>query len=757
MSLGTVPPPPSGENNPPSPNGAAAPVSISVSAPNPPAAGQPVGSGPDMTKVQEVLSSEEFALFLKKRSVLEEELSHGLKKVCRMSQENIHRPEHKQGTFAQAYDDMLLIHDRMADNGLQFASSLHVMHDDLMELASIAERNRKGWKVNGLAAEQRVSDIETAMKKSKAKYDSLADEYERVRTGDTSRQSGRAFFKGPKSAAQHEEDLLRKVQAADADYHGKVQVLQVEKSELAKRTRPDAVKAIHDLVRETDAGLTLQMQKFATFNEKHLLSNGLCISPIKNGAAPQQRSLRQATAAIDNEKDLNEYLLAHHSRVPPGQGEVKYERSAVLSRPSQPPVSQQAKPVGAPTPPPGQFAVQPPPIQTGHGPQPGSAPGSGFNSPMTSPAGAGYQSSTLGGGQQPRPTSQQQPPPPAQHPQPHNRTFSTGAALNQFPSVPQHQQQDLGPRNPGAPGNGPRLDGPTNTKPSSPGGAPQLGALSFQPGGYQAPPSLGGPQAHQRDSGGMNPLLQNPSSSHGGGGPSPLAAPVPVSAPAPVPRQQSPPMQVARTPPPAASESKRIFGVDLLRLHERDTLVVPMVVIQCIQAVDLFGLNMEGIYRQSGSLNSINGLKAMFDADSTNPKLDFRNPENFFHDVNSVTGLLKQFFRDLPDPLLTNEHHKAFIDAAKQEDDTVRRDSLHLIINDLPDPNYATLRALTLHLHRVMENSHINRMTSYNLGVIFGPTLMGSGDPSTGIQDAGWQIKVVETILDNTYNIFDDE
>lgn len=46
--------------------------------------------------------------------------------------------------------------------------------------------------------------------------------------------------------------------------------------------------------------------------------------------------------------------------------------------------------------------------------------------------------------------------------------------------------------------------------------------------------------------------------------------------------------------------------------------------------------------------------------------LDFRNPENFFHDVNSVTGLLKQFFRDLPDPLLTAEHHKAFIEAGSK-------------------------------------------------------------------------------------------
>lgn len=53
-------------------------------------------------------------------------------------------------------------------------------------------------------------------------------------------------------------------------------------------------------------------------------------------------------------------------------------------------------------------------------------------------------------------------------------------------------------------------------------------------------------------------------------------------------------------------------------------------------------------------------------SDSSQPNLDFRNPENFFHDVNGVTGLLKQFFRDLPDPLLTKEHYAAFIEAASK-------------------------------------------------------------------------------------------
>jgi len=154
-----------------------------------------------------------------------------------------------------------MIHERMADNGAQFAISLHQMHEDLLEMASNIERSRKHWKTTGLAAEQRVADTEAAMRKSKAKYDSLAEDYDRARTGD--RQAGKKFgLKGPKSAAQHEEDLLRKVQAADGDYASKVQNAQSQRAELWSKLRPEAVKALEDLIKECDAALTLQLQKF---------------------------------------------------------------------------------------------------------------------------------------------------------------------------------------------------------------------------------------------------------------------------------------------------------------------------------------------------------------------------------------------------------------------------------------------------------------------------------------------------------------
>ncbi|KAL1843274.1 hypothetical protein VTJ49DRAFT_2383 [Mycothermus thermophilus] len=659
------------------------------------------------SQVQDVLSSDEFAQFLKKRSILEDEHANSLKKLCRSSSENMQRPEHRGGTFGRAYEEMMLVHERMADNGLQFAMSLHQMAEDLAELVAIADKSRKGWKQSGLAAEQRVAELEAAMRKSKAKYDGLAEEYDRARTGDTTgRQGGKMFgFKGHKTGAAHEEDLLRKAQVADQDYQGKVQAASAERSELETKTRPETVQALQDIVRECDSGLALQMQKFASFNEKLVLSNGLSLSPLKQ--TPEARSLRETVLSIDNEKDLNDYLCGQYVRLPPRTGPPKYERNHLLEPSNRAPgATQQSQ-----QPTPGLAQQQPPPPTMFSS----NSRSNTFTEPVSSPQhqppmGHSYNQSMgslplLGG--PPRPPSQPQ----------HERSYSHGSAANQTGSASQpfrgpspqqgHQSQPSASR----------------FTPASSQGPPQLGALPFQAASSQ--PSQPASYA---------PLPSQPSAG-------------PATTPA---NRQSPPAA------PQLASPRPVFGVSLQKLYERDGLAVPMVVYQCIQAVDLFGLNVEGIYRLSGSLPHVNKLKNLFDTDSSSGNLDFRNPENFFHDVNSVAGLLKQFFRDLPDPLMTRENYAAFIEAAKNEDNIVRRDSLHAIINNLPDPNYATLRALTLHLHRVIENSSSNRMSSQNLAIVFGPTLMGTA-PGSNISDAGWQVRVVDTILQNTYQIFDDD
>ncbi|KAJ5780982.1 hypothetical protein N7457_006142 [Penicillium paradoxum] len=572
---------------------------------------------------QSVASAKDFSTFLKKRGALEEEHAQGLRKLSRAINDASQRTENRQGTYGSSYKDIHRIQERMVDHGLQFAVSLHQMSDDLHELAGNIERGRKQWKQTGLAAEKKVSDAESLAEKAKSKYESLAEQYDRVRTGD--KQGSKFGLKGHKSAAQHEEELLRKVQHADSDYAAKVQAAQAARQELLSTHRPQAVDNLQKLIAECDSGLILQQQKFATFNEKLLLGQGLCVNPLKidsNGTALGPKSLAEVVRQVDNQKDLHDFILGHEGN--PGavaSEQVKYERHP-----------------------------------------------------------------TLGGGATPAAPSQ-----PTQNKRVSIMPQSFTANNLSSPAPPQ-------------PHSGDRL-------PQSPYPPPQsLSEKSF------TPPPAGTP---------------------------------PTQLPRP-PLQNLHPRNFQSNLPPL----KPVFGVSLNDLYARDGTAVPFIVYQCFQAVELFGLDVEGIYRLSGSANHISHMKAVFDNDSS--QVDFTNPENFYHDVNSVAGLAKQFFRDLPDPLFTSQYYHQFIDAARFDDDIQRRDSLHALINSLPDAHYATLRAIILHLNKIQEHYTQNRMNAGNLAICFGPTLMGANSGGN-IADAGWQVRVIETILNNTFQIFDDD
>lgn len=738
---------------------------------------------------------------------------------------------------------MTQIHDRMGKHGLAFAVELHDMSNDLQDLAANAERGRKQWKQQGLSAETRVRDSVGAMQKAKEKSYSLADQYDRARTGE--RQSGRFGLK--KSGAQQEDDLLRKAQGADQEYAQKVHTAESQRTELLNMLRPQAVKALTDLISECDSGLGLQMQKFAALNERLVLGNGLCVNPLKTDgteSVPRARSLREITLSIDNERDLHQYVLENQTQMDAKTPEIKYEKHHALASPqhTQAPFSSQqnfnaSQPqFGYPTQqnqglgvgfeqpprvaPPGQVSgVTSYPNRDGQ-PMPNQYPPYGQQQAPTAPMGQQYNNAPS------------LPPLNLSHSQdvrrpdglaPANlneqRTVSSPLTMNK-PAPPDppgqgtdypygqagmHQRSASGP-GPG-PGPSPGYGGPSNV----PNNPPPSDTYRGQgPAGYPpnmqtngAPPNTvpyrsdgrGPPQApastYPQDTRGPPPPREGfppRGPQNGPGGPqhsasgsiSSLSKPATTSTP---PRSRN-------DMRPSLPPNNPVFGISLDELFRRDSSAVPTIVYQCVQAVDLFGLNVEGIYRTSGSAPHIMEMKAMFDhgkakapdassypellgfwADEStvdSSQVDFRNPANFFNDIASVTTLLKHFLRDLPDPLLTASNYTAFIQAAKLDDDIVRRDSLHAIINSLPDPNYATLRVLSLHLMRVAQNSERNRMTPSNLAICLGPTLMGAGQSSGGapggaggqggdVRDAGWQARVVETIIVNTLQIFDDD
>ncbi|KAK8844139.1 hypothetical protein IAR55_006933 [Kwoniella newhampshirensis] len=198
------------------------------------------------------------------------------------------------------------------------------------------------------------------------------------------------------------------------------------------------------------------------------------------------------------------------------------------------------------------------------------------------------------------------------------------------------------------------------------------------------------------------------------------------------------------------------FGVDLGEQLQRDGAEVPKVVEKCARAIEAYGLESVGIYRLSGTTSRVQALKTALDRDIDN--IDVMSDE-WSADINVVSGALKLWFRELPEPLLTYGLYHPFIEAARYENDRLRHIRLHEQVNELPDPNYATLKFFMGHLDRVRRKDSINQMSVSNLSIVFGPTLLGAPPEEGGLnlEHMSFQCKAIETILEKYHEIFVEE
>ncbi|CAG05902.1 unnamed protein product, partial [Tetraodon nigroviridis] len=153
---------------------------------------------------------------------------------------------------------------------------------------------------------------------------------------------------------------------------------------------------------------------------------------------------------------------------------------------------------------------------------------------------------------------------------------------------------------------------------------------------------------------------------------------------------------------------------------------VPRVVELCCQHLEQHGLQTVGIFRIGSSRKRVRQLRKEFDR-GWEVHLDEE------HSVHDVAALLKEFLRDMPDPLLTRELYTAFINTVSLTRADQQR-ALQLLIFLLPPCNSDTLQRLLRMLSTVAEHADDsdcegqkvlgNKMTTYNLATIFGPNLL---------------------------------
>ena len=143
--------------------------------------------------------------------------------------------------------------------------------------------------------------------------------------------------------------------------------------------------------------------------------------------------------------------------------------------------------------------------------------------------------------------------------------------------------------------------------------------------------------------------------------------------------------------PAQRSTATGIFGVPIEEVCQREKRPIPYLVSCCVREVERRGLDEVGIYRVSGSATDIAKLRKSFDTRKPVSQLNFIHvlfSRSFFMmkhrftpfflfitggseselllrevDINSVSGLLKLYLRQLPEALFTDKLYPLFLNA----------------------------------------------------------------------------------------------
>ncbi|XP_015429085.1 PREDICTED: uncharacterized protein LOC107185833 [Dufourea novaeangliae] len=192
---------------------------------------------------------------------------------------------------------------------------------------------------------------------------------------------------------------------------------------------------------------------------------------------------------------------------------------------------------------------------------------------------------------------------------------------------------------------------------------------------------------------------------------------------------------------------------------------VPGVVRQCIRHLENTGLRTLGVFRVSPSKKRVRQLREDFDC-GRETKI---GPDQCPHDV---AALLKEFLRDLPDPLLCRDLYQAFVHTQKIRNRRLQQEALQHLIQLLPTPNRETLWALLNFLSVVAANSEDqksetgewmpgNKMDTTNLATVFAPNILHCVKPGQRSEVSAERaeeridvINVVRALLEHAATLF---
>lgn len=188
----------------------------------------------------------------------------------------------------------------------------------------------------------------------------------------------------------------------------------------------------------------------------------------------------------------------------------------------------------------------------------------------------------------------------------------------------------------------------------------------------------------------------------------------------------------------------KVFGVPLADLPTGESNI-PIVVDRLITTIEMTGLYTEGLYRKSGLSSKVRELRRLLD-ESPEEGVDRLD----LYAVHVRASVLKSFFRELPEPLLTFDLYDDFILASQISDPQERVSTIFTILRKLPKPNFDLVERLIFHLARVALGEDHNRMGPNALAIVFAPCILRTHKvqpAQDSLHDIARQTACLEAIL----------
>ncbi|XP_009877017.1 PREDICTED: rho GTPase-activating protein 7-like, partial [Apaloderma vittatum] len=163
-------------------------------------------------------------------------------------------------------------------------------------------------------------------------------------------------------------------------------------------------------------------------------------------------------------------------------------------------------------------------------------------------------------------------------------------------------------------------------------------------------------------------------------------------------------------------KDKNVFGVPLLLNVQRTSQPLPNGILQALDYLRSHFLDQVGLFRKSGVKSRILSLREMNET----------NPNNVCYEGQSafdVADMVKQYFRDLPEPIFTSRLCESFLRIYQYVPKDQQFQAVQAAILLLPKENREALKILLFFLRDVVAFVEENQMTPTNIAVCLAPSL----------------------------------